>query len=69
MVKKLVMSWLVVFLLSMVIIGSVYASGIQGGGVARLVASEPVSYLLTLAGGLTLAGLRRWMYRKRNSKG
>ena len=43
MVKKLVMSWLVVFLLSMVIIGSVYASGIQGGGVARLVASEPVS--------------------------
>lgn len=69
MVKKLVMSWLVAFSLSMVIIKNVYASGIQVNGVTRLAAFEPVGYLLILAIGLTLAGLRRWMYRKRNSKG
>ena len=66
MVKNFVMSGLVAFSSSMVITGNIYASGIQGSGVTRLFASEPVGYLIILAVGLTIVGLRRWMYRKRN---
>ena len=69
MVKKFILGGLAVFSLSTVIIRSVYASGLQGGGVAALVASEPFDYLLILAGGLTLVVLRRLMSRKRDSKG
>ncbi len=66
MVKNFVMNGYAAFSLSIGIIGDAYASGIQGGGVTRLVASEPAGYLMILAAGLTLVGLRRWMYRKKN---
>lgn len=66
MVKKIGVRGLVVFLLLMATAGSSYASENQVSGIAALVASEPAGYLIILATGLILVGLRRWMYRKKN---
>ena len=66
MVKKIVVSGLMGFLLSLALIGSSSASENQVGGVAALVASEPAGYLLVFAAGLALVGLRRWINRKKN---
>lgn len=66
MVKKIGVSGLVVFLLSMATTGSGYASENQVSGIAALVASEPAGYLIILAAGLTLVGLRRLVKRKKS---
>lgn len=43
--------------------------GNRGNGPGHApVAPEPVSYLLILAGGVTLAGLRRWRNKKNSKK-
>ncbi|MDN3515615.1 MAG: hypothetical protein NG747_14615 [Candidatus Brocadia sp.] len=63
MMKKVTIGILVVFVLSTASINSVFA----GGGRRTVPAPEPVSCLLFLAGGATLAALQR-LRNKRNAK-
>jgi hypothetical protein len=66
--KFLTIGIISILLCSLVVLDNVYADQTGGGRRGKPpVAPEPVSYALLLAGGATLAALRRWK-TKRDSR-